>query len=723
MTFKKRLFSALLAGSIAATTIPVFSLTSVALDTSYREEELVDADLFYDNNGEFAKAVVTVLEKQLRKDYDEFTYGDLLKIQTLDLSGLELDGLPKVIEYCHRMRTLNLSENLLRSADVNYLDMSYCVALTSVDISDNYLTAVPSWFVSMDISKKDISNNLIATTNQRSVVLGNSTYYFMIGDTVDVNEFKDKVLSTIKLNDGTKLPDFFYDPTLPTYNMTEEEKRDEDFEKNTEVYVEIDLDKYLGVLTDARGNKVLDEDGNEVIGVIKTGTINGEAGIYTAYSNQNTATKFKVYLLDGNDPTSVKVRLETLVGECGSLNKNDYTTTSWTSYEAALKSAQTILKYSAADIDMLKNALDNLSAAKDNLVVGVTDATKSTLKELISIAKKFNEQDYSTSSWKQFQKAVDAMQECLDNPDASIAQANAAIKDFQNAQAALTATLEVKPEKILKSKFDAIYGEDKTVTAKGVTRGGYKYSWVFNGNDITTPADFDPEIKYESKYEENIRYEVGSASDYQLITFTQTGAFPGTAVVTLDVSAVYTQGTYRLYKWNTSAKKSEFVKEVTIENGEVEFTVDNGGDYFISSVLQNFQMISSNFNINHDKLTITGKFKKKYSVADFRSSVENGEAVTILAADGSRVLDSSYIATGMTAAAPNSDVAYTIIVPGDCDGDGNVTSLDSVEILRAIVGEEALTTYCAKAAADVNGDGWVRVDDAVAILKYCIGME
>jgi len=208
-----------------------------------------------------------------------------------------------------------------------------------------------------------------------------------------------------------------------------------------------------------------------------------------------------------------------------------------------------------------------------------------------------------------------------------------------------------------------------------------------------------------------------------LLSFAQAGAFPGSALVTIDVSDVYTEGTYRLYKWNTSAKKSEFVKEVKIEDGEVEFTIDNGGDYFISSVLQNFQMISSNFDINHDKLTISGKYKKKYTVADFRTSIENGEAVEILAVDGSRVSDTAYIATGMTAAAANSDVAYTIIVPGDCDGDGNVTSLDSVEILRAIVGEEALTTYHAKAAADVTGDGWVRVDDAVSILKYCIGME
>ncbi|MBE6902133.1 MAG: hypothetical protein E7478_06630 [Ruminococcaceae bacterium] len=711
MTMRKKFLSAMLAASVAATTVPVMSLTSsAAVDIRYDEDDLVWDELFY-ADGQLCEPVIKVLEKQLKKDYDEMTFDDLLDIQTLDLSGLELEGLPGVIQYCFRMRTLDLSENRLRSADVNSLDLTYCTALASVDISNNYLTSVPSWFVSTDIAKKDISNNLIGTTNQRSVKINSTTFYFMIGDTVNEAEFKDKILSMLKLSDGTKLPDFFYDPELPTYVIPEgfdkDDYNDNTYDRNTEVFVDLDISKYL------------DKDGK----VEKTATITGTAGIYTIHSNQNTSVAFKVYLLDGNDPTTVKVRLETLINECDQLEKDDYTTGSWTSYEAALKSAEAILDYTSADTDMLKNALDNLNAAKNGLIMGVTSATKDTLKELITISKKFDEQEYSTSSWKKFKKAVDAMQACLDNTETSINEANAAIKDYQSAQAGLTTTLQVKPAKILKSEFDTIYGEDKIVSAKGTTRGGYKYSWVFNGNDLTAPADFDPEIKFESQYEESIRFEVGSASDYQLLSFAQAGAFPGSALVTIDVSDVYTEGTYRLYKWNTSAKKSEFVKEVKIEDGEVEFTIDNGGDYFISSVLQNFQMISSNFDINHDKLTISGKYKKKYTVADFRTSIENGEAVEILAVDGSRVSDTAYIATGMTAAAANSDVAYTIIVPGDCDGDGNVTSLDSVEILRAIVGEEALTTYHAKAAADVTGDGWVRVDDAVSILKYCIGME
>ncbi len=711
MTLKKRLFAAAMAGCIAATSIPTMSLSaSAAIDMSFKESDYVDSDLFL-VDGEWNDDVLKVIEKAARKDYDELTYSDLEDITSLDLSGLELEGVPGVIQYMFRLRSLDLSENRLRSADVNKLDLSNLYALTSVDISDNYLVTVPSWFVSLNITKKDISDNLIGTTGQRSVELGNDTYYFMVGDVVDEFELKDKILSTMKLSDGTLLPDFFYDPKLPTYVIPEgydkDDYDDETYDRNTEVFVDFDYSKFVN------------KDGE----VEKQGTISGTAGIYTANTNSNATDEFKIYFLDPNDPTTVEVRLQTLINECNELKEAEYTEASWKAYAAALKSAETLLDYSGADADMLKSALDNLAAAKNNLIMGVNDDTKKVLGELLKIAKEFKEDDYSTASWKEFEDAVNALQDAVDDPETSIVDANAAIKAYQRAQAGLTTTMKSAPDIILKSQFEAIYGEDMTVRAKGVTRGGDKYSWEFNGNDIKTPADFNPEIRYESEFEEAIRFEVGSASDYQLISFAETGAFPGIAVITLDVSGIYTEGTYRLYKWNKGTSKSEFLKEVTIKDGEVEFTLDNGGDYFISSVLQNFQMISSNFDINHEKLTITGKFKKKYTVADFRTSIENGEAVEILDAAGFRVLDKSYIATGMTVTAPNSDVSYTIVVPGDCDGDGNVTALDSVAILQAIVGEEALTTYISKAAADVTGDGWIRVDDAVAILRYCIGME
>lgn len=703
----RRFFSASAAALMAVSSLPAYSLTASAA-TRYSSDDYVvdyeDGELF-EVQGRLNNKVLRVFERATGKDYELITFGDLEKITSLDLSGLELEGVPAAVQYMVRLRTLDLSENLLRSSSVSKLDLSRCIYLDSLDISNNYLTSVPSWYLGMDLSKKDISNNLIGTTGQRSVTLISTTYYFMVGDIFNEKAFKDRILSTIGVSDGTKLPDYFYDPDLPTYNIPKEYENDDTYDRNYNVFVDFDASKFVkdGVVTE-------------------TGTIEGEAGLIVTNANENTSVKFKLHFLDGNDPTTVKIKLETLINECKALDKTLYTAGSWASFEATLKSAEAIKNYAHADGDMIQTALSTLTDAKNNLVEGVSADTKKILNDLLAIAKNFKEADYSEASWKKYERAVTALEEAANDAETSIAEANEAIKAFQTAQAGLTVTLSNVPDIIKKAEFEAIYGEDETVTARGTTRGGYRYAWVFNGNDVTLPADFNPEISYESQYEESIRFEVGSARDYHLIKFAESGKFPGTAVVTLDVSGVYDEGTYCLYKC-TGNGKSEFLKEVEIMDGEVEFTVDEGGDYFISSVLQNFQMISTNFDINHEKLTISGKFKKKYTVGDFRTSVENGEAVNILEADGTEVFDSMSLATGMTAAAPNSDVSYIIVVPGDCDGDGNVTALDTVEILRAIVGENALTTYHSKSAADVNGDGWVRTDDAVEILKYVIGIE
>ncbi|MGN1119292.1 MAG: dockerin type I repeat-containing protein, partial [Oscillospiraceae bacterium] len=378
--------------------------------------------------------------------------------------------------------------------------------------------------------------------------------------------------------------------------------------------------------------------------------------------------------------------------------------------------------YAGADMEMIKDALESLESAKKNLTKGVSAATKTTLNNLISIAQTYKEEDYTISSWKAFSSAVDRLKEAAADPDVSVSVANAAIKAYQDAQRGLVATSLSLPATGLKAEFDAIYGEDKNLTFTGTTREGNKYTIVFNGRDITEPKDFNPEVKYESENEEAIRYEVGSASDYQLISFTQTGSFPGTASVTLDISGTYKNGSYRLYKWNSTTKKGEYVETVTVKDGSVTFKASEGGDYYISSVLQNFDMISNNLTIDHSKLTISSSFKSRHTVSAFKNSLENGSAVIVRRADGTIPLEKEYIATGMTASAPNSDVSYTIVVPGDVTGDGLVNTIDAVEILRAVVGEVTLDTYAQKAAADVSQDGWVRANDAIVILKYSVGM-
>lgn len=716
MKLSKKIIAATLTGCIAAASVPaVVPVTGYAAVTqNYDSKDIVwdvDSSLFLaagesEPNEKFVKILQTATGK---RDYTLITFGDLEKITSLNLSGIGMEGVPHILEYMPRLRTLDLSKNKLRSSTVNNVDLSNCVMLTSIDLSYNFLTSVPAWYTAIDAKTKNINYNLINTTNQRNVVVSPTTYYFGVGDSLtdkELNRFKDKVLSSIKLNDGSLLPEYFYDPLLNRYDIPD--NAGDSYLVNENVDVNLDVSAFVtkGVVT-------------------KAGSVKGTVSLFVpgATSNPKISAEFTVYFLDGSDPSTIKFRLESLISECDKLTADSYTGPSWTVFSNQLKTAKAIYQYSNTDYDMLKNAYDSLEEAKKQLVEGVNSNTKKILTDLLAIAKTYKEEDYTAESWKKLNAAIDLLNEASKDSGTSLDDANKAIKAFQDAQNGLTATKQETPAVITKAEFESIYGDNKTVTAKGATKDGYKYSWKFTGTDVTKPADFNPEVLYESKVEEQIRFEAGSASDYQIISFAETKAFPGTGELTLDVSRVYTNGVYRLYKWNTSTKKSEFVREVTVENGSVTTSFSEGGDYFISSVLQNFQMISSNFNINHDKRTITSSFKKKYTVADFRNNLENGSAVKITNADGTDVSETQYIATGMQAAAPNSDASYTLVVIGDVDGDGNVTALDAVAILKAVVGETTLESYEKKAAADVNNDGWVRADDAVMLLKYIIGID
>ncbi len=719
-TIRKRILSALTAAVVATSAVPAALLMPVSAE--YREhnpnDRVMTDDFFYKGITEIAQQnLTTAFERAVGKTLLEITYGDLENITTLDLSGMQLEEIPEAIQYMYRLRTLNLSDNLLTSGSLNRVNLLTCISLTSLDLSNNYITTVPAWYVSLDAARKNISDNLMNTTDQRYIESTSPTLYFMDGDKINENKLKNQILASIRLNDGTELPTFFYNPLDPSYDEYDNFNKDIVSEASHPLeIVKWDISKYV----------TMDDDGISTVKSAKATSVSIPITLYygkDSTTNKNTNTTVSIYFLNSSDSNSFKIRLETLINQCKSITKTDYTASSWAKFETALKTAQTIYGYAGADADMIKDALTALENAKAGLVKGVTAATKKVLNDLVNIAKSYKEADYTVKSWKAFSTAVDHLKEAATDANTSVTIANAAIREFQRAQAGLTPTELKIPDMASKEDFDKIYGLDQNVTYSGVTRDGYPYKWVFNGKNITEPKAFNPEIKYQSENEETIRYQVGSAKDYQIISFVEKGSFPGKADITLDISEKYKDGTYRLYKWNDSQKKGEFVQNVTVKSGSVTLSLAEGGDYFISSVLQNFNIISNIFTIDNSKLTISCAFKSRYTVGEFKASLENGSSVTVKHVDGTEALDNEFIATGMTAAAPNSDTNYTIVLPGDINGDGRVNALDAVEILRAIIGEITLDTYAQKLAGDVNGDKIVKPDDAVEILKFAVGME
>ncbi len=61
-------------------------------------------------------------------------------------------------------------------------------------------------------------------------------------------------------------------------------------------------------------------------------------------------------------------------------------------------------------------------------------------------------------------------------------------------------------------------------------------------------------------------------------------------------------------------------------------------------------------------------------------------------------------------------------VPGDVNGDGEVTAFDALNVLRDSNGQPTITTEDQRKAADVNGDGEVTAFDALMILRHANGV-
>jgi len=743
----------LCAASVAAgTAVLPLSVSAFAADEEYtfdKQHRLDDViyrgyssdDFDAENDADVQDKLLEVFEKACRKNFDEITYGDLLKITTLNLSKMELEDIPLCIKYMTNLRSLDLSDNYLQNTEnVSKLDLRALKKLDRLDLSYNYLTSVPSWYVLDGIGKKYIDHNFIGTENQRSIKAQTPVYYFMNGEEVNVNALKNRILEDITLDNGKTLPTFLYDPEYPAY----------------EEYSDDPLWNYPLHIEDFGLSDKLDE--NDCVSVSESYTyVTVTVRLFNNANNDNTKATIKIYLLDGSSPTTVKARLETLLSEVEGLDKTLYTARSWTNFETAQKTAQSIFDYPNSDADMLKAALEQLDAANSSLVLGIDANTKKVLTDLSAVGKTYKEENYTPDSWNSLQRAIEKITEIAADADATLSSAKSAILSFQNAQKGLEKTRLSAPDIIPKIDFEKIFGENKYVSASGTTRGGRSYQWRFTGTNLTSTADFNPEITDTPTGEDSILIESGRAGGYLAFSTEQAGEFPGKGTLSINVSDKFVDGTYYLYKWGGSS--GEFMSEVTVKNGSASVPVSEGGTYYISTVLQRYGLSSDKLTIDADNHTILVPLSSGYNAGSFKNLFKYGSGVTVYDADGKAVSSADRVKTGMSVSSPNG-AEYVITVMGDVNDDGYVNAIDALAVLKYSVsaaaskpastektddkttssdkktgekeqvngnpeaGQESEKTFGVGVTginvADVNGDGYTNAVDALLILKASV---
>ena len=710
MKIGQRILSAITAGicvfsAFSGTAAPL-TLSAFAADAEQTfdkrhdlTDKVVSSDFRTENTSEVQDKLLAVFEKACGKDYDDITYGDLKKITTLNLSNMELTDIPKCIMYMENLRTLNLSHNNLQNENnMQTLNLSALKRLSTLDVSYNYLSKVPSWFVLDGIDKKYIEFNLLSGDDQRSIKAQTPVYYFMDGEEIEIDKFKEKILADICFDDGTVLPEFLYDP---------------DSYSDQPLYVVLDsndetpLDAFIN--DDEEIELPADENYTSVVLTVQ---------LFNNANNDNTKTTIKVFILDGSSPTTAKARLETLLEEIKETDKDKFTARSWTNFENAQKTAEAIMKYTNSTAEMLKTALEQLDSAYRSLVLGIDKSTKDVLNELTSVGKTYKEEDYTPSSWSSLQKALSKISEISSDANATLSSAKSAILSFQNAQKGLEKTRLSVPSVIPKSSFESIFGiSGKYVSAKGTTRDGRIYEWKFYGPKVTAPADFNPEITDTPTGEDAIMLESGRAGGYISFSTSQTGAFAGTGTLLINVSDIFSDGKYYYYKWNNGGK---LIGEVSVNNGQLSVDVSESGTYYVSNVLQKFDLVSSALEIDTAKHSVVIPLGSGCTAANFKKLFNYGSSVSIFDADGKAVSSTARIKTGMKVASPKGE-EYTVTVMGDVNDDGYVNAQDALAVLKNSLSDTPTAQFGIGSTginiADVNADGFLNARDSLLILK------
>ena len=713
----KRFLSVLLAAVLLTSTASHFIMPAYAaenttaktfddkydLDYPVYLTDLFDTDLDYETADALEKKILSAANK---KNIYDVTFKDLQRPTSFNLSGMKLTEVPECINYMTNLRTLNLSNNLLQNDGISKLTLVGCTKLTSIDLSRNYLNRVPGWFVNERVTTKNIKNNFIDGEEPRSIQVTDSTYYLMNGDKVNVDDLRNRILRSVRLGDNSLLPSFLFNYVDPAYVDGKFALADNQLDF-------VDWDQLRNYLTADTSTGAGAQDMIVKVDKDKDTIIDITIRLFKDSTGDNTKATVRFYLMDGTSTSSVKQRLDKLIEASKALKKDDYTESSWDKFDVALQTAQAIASFSGSDASMLANAMSLLTNAKNGLTPSAA-TVKSTIDELVKIggSSSYKEDNYTPESWASFTEALNRLKELQNNKNASVSEAQSAIKAFQSAQSNLRSASLSVPAKVAKSEFEAIFGENLERSYSGTTRDGHKYTWRFNGRDIVAPAEFNPEVKNTDAAEESILLEAGSASRYRLFSTVQTTAFPGKATLELAVDN-YADGSYYLYKWNSTEKRSKMVGTATVADGIAFAEISEGGVYYISKNVRNFELTSRRFNIDHSTKSVVIPLIGSYTVSTLKTSMDFGSYVEVADQNGDPASNVSTLYAGMTVNAPGGD-KYTFKTSGDINKDNQYTIAD-ITALLALTVNGGDTTY-----ADVNGDGVINVTDVTLLLEYIV---
>ncbi len=156
--------------------------------------------------------------------------------------------------------------------------------------------------------------------------------------------------------------------------------------------------------------------------------------------------------------------------------------------------------------------------------------------------------------------------------------------DFALVSSAKPPTLRVgktrdgKADKLEKSIFEQIKGQDVNILIEGETDAGYAYRLTFNGENISAATPFDPQINTGGA---NASFINLLAEDAFIMDFAHEGELPGKMLV--EIETPLADGEYLLFYFDEAEQRALPEQKVTVTDGWASFFMEHCSDWFIAA--------------------------------------------------------------------------------------------------------------------------------------------
>ena len=143
----------------------------------------------------------------------------------------------------------------------------------------------------------------------------------------------------------------------------------------------------------------------------------------------------------------------------------------------------------------------------------------------------------------------------------------------------------------------------------------------------------------------------------------------------------------------------------------------------VEDVTEDELTINTGYGVNDEEGTIEG-ISGGETVEEIKENIESNGTVTIVNRDGEEIEEGEKVGTGSKVIITKEEetVEYMVIVKGDINGDGEVTTTDLQQVVDSIIGKNVIEEQYNK-AIDLDGDGQITITDVSLLRKQILGID